>query len=59
MNFISRLILILALFAGFSIPVTAAVVAADSDGYCGVVAADDKKTDGEKEPEGEEEPDCE
>ena len=59
MNFISRLILLMLVSISFTAPAVAAVVAADIDGYCAVVAADeDKKTDGEKKPEGEAEPEC-
>jgi hypothetical protein len=59
MNFLSRLIFLMIMSISFAAPVTAAVVAADADSYCDVVAADDdKKTDGEKKPEADAEPEC-
>ena len=60
MNFVSRLIVLLIVSISFTAPVVAAVVAMDVDGFCEVIAADDKKTDGDKKPEGdeEEEPEC-
>lgn len=57
MKLISRLILLMLVSISFTVPASAAVVAADIDGYCTVVAADDD--DGETTPEEEEaEPDC-
>ncbi len=58
MNLISRLTLFMLVSISYIIPATAAVVAADIDGYCAVAADDDKKTDGEKKPEEEAEPEC-
>jgi hypothetical protein len=57
MNFISRLILLMLVSISFTVPATAAVLAADNDDYCAVAADDDKKTDGETSPE-DEEPEC-
>ena len=58
MNFLSRLIMLLAISFSLAAPAGAAVVISDMGVYCDVVAADDKKPDDTKKPEGEAEPDC-
>ena len=61
MNKLSRLALLLIMFAGLASPVHASVTAIDAGAACDIFAADEdkKKPEGGEKPKDDEEPECE